>query len=63
MAEKETVKLLNPDWKLGDPYSPEVLEKGREAGNLIVDTLKIKGVNLNVDINSILQTVYDTILE
>lgn len=63
MAEKESVKLLNSDWKLGDPYGPEVLKKGREAGNLIVDTLKIKGVNLNVDINNILQTVYNTILE
>lgn len=63
MAAKEEAKKENPNWQYGDPYGDAVLEKGREAGNLITGSLQIKGVNLNIDINTILSTIYDTILE
>lgn len=63
MKAKEKAKKENPDWQYGDPYGDQVLEKGREAGNLITGSLQIKGVNLNIDINTILSTIYDTILK
>ena len=63
MEAKEKAKKENPNWQYGDPYGAAVLEKGREAGNLITGSLQIKGVNLNIDINTILSTIYDTILE
>lgn len=60
--KKQNIMKKNP-WKKGEPYGEEMLATGREYGKNIIASLTISRVNLNININEILQTVYSTVLE
>jgi hypothetical protein len=60
-AEKQK-NWVHP-WERKMGYGPGVLSVGREAGSNLLGGLKLNRANLNVNIDKILEYVYETSLE
>lgn len=57
--EKEIAKQKNPDWQNGQPYGSALLEVGQNYGENIINSLNIGRINLNINIDAILQQLFE----
>lgn len=57
-ADKATAKEKDGPWHQGQPYGSNLLAVGREAGNMIIDSLQIDRINFRLNMDEILASCF-----